>query len=50
LYCPLVIEDLYYSATSHAQCSAVPQDGDYIDVQPLAKGKTEKQKKKKERK
>ncbi|KAF8739411.1 hypothetical protein AX14_009782 [Amanita brunnescens Koide BX004] len=29
---------------------AVPQDGDYIDVQPLAKGKTEKQKKKKESK
>ncbi|KAK2460357.1 hypothetical protein APHAL10511_007746 [Amanita phalloides] len=29
---------------------AVPQDGNYIDVQPLAKGKTEKQKKKKESK
>ncbi|KIL67576.1 hypothetical protein M378DRAFT_185639 [Amanita muscaria Koide BX008] len=29
---------------------AVPQDGDFIDIQPLAKGKTEKQKKKKESK
>lgn len=39
-----------FNYTPHTRYSAVPQDGNYIDIQPLAKGKTEKQKKKKESK